>query len=70
MVSNVATAKRALVTLLKSLAAIYGVVVGITRESTDKELVAVPELQESLQGGCQQEGRGFAPVISEIHVCT
>ena len=41
MVSNVDTAKRALVTLLKSLAAIYGVVVGITRESTDKELVAV-----------------------------
>ena len=38
MVSNVDTTKRALVTLLKSLASIYLVVVGITRESSDVQL--------------------------------
>mgnify|MGYP000647761293 CR=1 FL=1 len=38
MVSGVDTAKRMLVTLLKSLAGIYGVVLVLTRESTDKEV--------------------------------
>ena len=40
MVSSVDTAKRMLVTLLKSLAAIYSVVLGLTRESTDIEVKA------------------------------
>ena len=40
MVSNIDTAKRALVTLLKSLAGIYCVVVVLTRQSTDVEVSA------------------------------
>jgi curved DNA-binding protein CbpA len=40
MVSAVDTAKRVLVTLLKSLAGIYGVVLALTRESTDVQLKA------------------------------
>ena len=40
MVSNIDTAKRALVTLLKSLAGIYCVVVVLTRQSTDVEVNA------------------------------
>ena len=38
MVSSIDTAKRALVTLLKPLAGIYGLVVFLTRESSDKDL--------------------------------
>ena len=38
MVRNIDTAKRALVTLLKSLATIYLVAVGVTRESSDGDL--------------------------------
>ena len=38
MVSLVDTAKRALVTLLKSLAAIYSVTVALTRDSADTEV--------------------------------
>ena len=37
MVSDIDTAKRALVTLLKSLAGIYHLVVGLTRDSTDTQ---------------------------------
>ena len=40
MVSNIDTAKRALVALLKSLAGIYSLVVGLTRESADAEVRA------------------------------
>jgi curved DNA-binding protein CbpA len=40
MVSSVDTAKRVLVTLLKSLAAIYSVALGLTRESTDTQVGA------------------------------
>ena len=40
MVSVVDTAKRALVTLIKSLAAIYSVTVTLTRDSSDSELKA------------------------------
>ena len=40
MVSSVDIAKRMLVTLLKSLAGIYGVVLGLTRESTDTQVKA------------------------------
>ena len=40
MVSNIDTAKRALVTLLKSIAVIYGLVAGLTRESTDVQVRA------------------------------
>ena len=40
MVSNIDTAKRALVTLLKSLARIYSLVVGLSRESADTEVRA------------------------------
>ena len=40
MVSSVETAKRMLVTLLKSLAVIYSVVLGLTRESTDTQVKA------------------------------
>ena len=40
MVSAVDTAKRILVTLLKSLAGIYGVVLALTRESTNVQLKA------------------------------
>ena len=40
MVSNLETAKRVLVTLLKSLAGIYSVVLGLTRESTNTQVKA------------------------------
>ena len=40
MVSNIDTARRALVTLLKSLAGFYCVVVFLTRQSTDVEVSA------------------------------
>ena len=40
MVSAMDKAKRVLVTLLRSLAGIYGVVVGLTRESTEVEVKA------------------------------
>ena len=40
MVSNIDTAKRAFVTLLKSIAVIYGLVAGLTRESTDVQVRA------------------------------
>ena len=40
MVSNIDTAKRAFVTLLKSIAVIYGLVAGLTRESTDIQVRA------------------------------
>ena len=40
MVSPMDKAKRVLVTLLKSLAGIYGVVVVLTRESTEVEVKA------------------------------
>ena len=40
MVSVVDTAKRALVTLLKSLAAIYAVTLTLTRDSADSEVEA------------------------------
>ena len=40
MVSSVDTAKRVLVTLLKSLAGIYSVVLSLTRESTEVEVRA------------------------------
>ena len=40
MVSNIDTARRALVTLLKSLAGIYCVVVFLNRQSTDVEVSA------------------------------
>ena len=40
MVSVVDTAKRALVTLIKSLAAIYSVTVTLTRDSADSEVKA------------------------------
>ena len=40
MFSAIDKAKRALVTLLKSLAGIYGVAVGLTRESTQVEVKA------------------------------
>ena len=40
MVSSVDIAKRMLVTLLKSLAGIYSVVLGLTRESTDTQVKA------------------------------
>ena len=39
MVSAVDSAKRALASLLKTLAGIYGVVVGVTRDSSDAEVV-------------------------------
>ena len=38
MVSGIDTAKRALVTLLKSLAGIYGIAVALTRESSEKDV--------------------------------
>ena len=38
MVSNIDTAKKAWVTLLKSLAVIYGVATGLERESTDEQV--------------------------------
>ena len=38
MVSNIDTARRALVTLLESLAVVYGVVTVLTRESTDVQV--------------------------------
>ena len=37
MVSNVDRAKRALVTLLNQLAALYNLVLGVTRDSTNTE---------------------------------
>ena len=40
MVSSIDTAKRALVTLLKSIAVFYGIVLGLTRESTDVQVRA------------------------------
>ena len=40
MVSNLEIAKRVLVTLLKSLAGIYSVVLGLTRESTNTQVKA------------------------------
>ena len=40
MVSSVDIAKRMFVTLLKSLAGIYSVVLGLTRESTDTQVKA------------------------------
>ena len=40
MVSNIDTAKRAFVTRLKSIAVIYGLVAGLTRESTDVQVRA------------------------------
>ena len=40
MVSNIEIAKRAFVTLLKSIAVIYGLVAGLTRESTDVQVRA------------------------------
>jgi hypothetical protein len=40
MVSSIETAKRMFVTLLKSLAVIYSVVLGLTRESTDTQVKA------------------------------
>ena len=40
MVSRIETAKRMFVTLLKSLAVIYSVVLGLTRESTDTQVKA------------------------------
>ena len=40
MVSNLETAKRVLVTLLKSLVGIYSVVLGLTRESTNTQVKA------------------------------
>ena len=43
MVSVVDTAKRALVTLLKSIAAIYGVVVALTRDTADTEVTRARE---------------------------
>ena len=39
MVSMADSAKRALVSLLKTSAGIYGVVVGVTRDSSDAEVV-------------------------------
>ena len=38
MVSAIELAKRALVTLMKSLAALYGVTLELTRESADKDV--------------------------------
>ena len=43
MVSVVDTAKRALVTLVKSIAAIYGVVVALTRDTADNEVTRARE---------------------------
>ena len=40
MVSNIDTAKRALVTLVKAIAVIYGLAAGLTRESTDVQVRA------------------------------
>ena len=40
MVSNLEIAKRVLATLLKSLAGIYSVVLGLTRESTNTQVKA------------------------------
>ena len=40
MVSNIDIAKRAFVRLLKSIAVIYGLVAGLTRESTDVQVRA------------------------------
>ena len=40
MVSNIDTAKRALVTLVKATAVIYGLAAGLTRESTDVQVRA------------------------------
>ena len=78
MVSNIDTAKRALVTLLKSLATIYLVAVGVTRESSDGDLRSAfrqvsrrarPDRggseahQKSLQGGCPQERHRLEAVM-------
>jgi hypothetical protein len=61
MVSSVDIAKRMLVTLLKSLAGIYGVVLGLTRESTDTQVKAaykqVSRRAHPDQGG--EVGEGF-----------
>ena len=38
MASNIDTAKRALVTLIKAIAVIYGLAAGLTRESTDVQV--------------------------------
>ena len=40
MVSAIDRAKRALVTLLKSLATVYGLVLSVTRDATDKEILS------------------------------
>ena len=40
MVNNIDTAKRALVTLIKAIAVIYGLAAGLTRESTDVQVRA------------------------------
>ena len=61
MVSSVDTAKRVLVTLLKSLAGIGGVVLSLTRESTDVEVRAayrkVSRKAHPDQGGAPEPGQ-------------
>ena len=61
MVSDIDTAKRAFVTLLKSIAVIYGLVAGLTRESTDIQVRAaykkVSRKAHADKGGAEEQGR-------------
>ena len=55
MVSVVDTAKRALVTLVKSIAAIYGVVVALTRDTADNEVTRARERERGREKERERE---------------
>ena len=76
MVSNIDTAKRALVTLLKSLAVIYGLAYGLTRESADVQVWQGNDLRPSapFKSGAYQHkvapGSPWALASTRAHLVT